>query len=152
MKRLVSYLMGLAAVVLLGAMSTSCSKEEVNEKNIVGKWQSTQVQVRTYEDDKLVSEYVQSCIDWYIGLDLKADGKGFAIEYEGDDYAYTATINWVLMGDKLMISPDGYVDMETTSFTVVSLKNDMLELSLVEEWTENGIKIKDIPTFTFKKL
>ena len=75
--------MGLAAVVLLGAMSTSCSKEEVNEKSIVGKWQSTQVQVRTYEGDKLVDEYMQSCINWYMGLDLKADGKGFTIYYEG---------------------------------------------------------------------
>ena len=151
MKRLVSYLMGLAAVVLLGAMSTSCSKEEVNEKNIVGKWQSTQVQYREYEGDKLVEEGMESCIDWYIGLDLKADGKGFAIEYEGEDYIFTAPINWVLMGDKLMISPDGDVDLDATSFTVVSLKNDMLELSRTSEETYEGIKYKYIQTITFKK-
>ena len=152
MKRLVSYLMGLAAVVLLGAMSTSCSKEEVNEKNIVGKWQSTQVQYREYEGDKLVEEEMRSCIDWYIGLDLKADGKGFAIEYEGDDYIFTAPINWVLMGDKLMISPDGDVDLDATSFTVVSLKNDMLELSRTSEETYEGIKYKYIQTYTLKRL
>lgn len=152
MKRLVSYLVGLAAVVLLSVVSTSCSKEEVNEKNIVGKWQSTQVQYREYEGDKLVEEGMESCIDWYIGLDLKADGKGFAIEYEGDDDIYTAPINWVLMGDKLMISPDGDVDLDATSFTVVSLKNDMLELSQTFEETYEGVKYKGIETYTFKRL
>ena len=152
MKRLVSYLMGLAAVVLLGAMSTSCSKEEVNEKNIEGKWQSTQVQYREYEGDKLVEEGMESCIDWYIGLDLKADGKGFIIEYHGDDDIDTAPINWVLMGDKLMISHDGDVEVYATSFTVVSLKNDILELSRTSEETYEGIKYKYIQTITFKKL
>lgn len=152
MKRLVNYLVGLAAVVLLSVVSTSCSKEEVNEKNIVGKWQSTQVQYREYEGDKLVEEGMESCIDWYIGLDLKADGKGFAIGYEGDDDIYTAPINWVLMGDKLMISPDGDVELDATSFTVVSLKNDMLELSRTYEYTYEGIKYKDIETYTLKRL
>ena len=59
----------------------------------------------------------------------------------------TIQINWVLMGDKLMISAG-----ETLTFDVISISGSLMVLETTEEETYNGIKYKYVSTINFKKI
>jgi hypothetical protein len=51
MKKILMFLTGL---VTIGLFSVSCSKDEMNERNLEGKWQSTKFVYEEYEAGKLV--------------------------------------------------------------------------------------------------
>lgn len=53
MKKTLKVMMGLVTVLLSFAAS-SCSKDEMNEKNLEGKWQITSVDFKEYKEGKLV--------------------------------------------------------------------------------------------------
>ena len=149
MKRTLQFLIGLVAIAL---SSVSCSKDEMNEKNIEGKWQSTKVAYEYYEAGKLVEEGSASCVDWYHGFNFKSDGTGQHIFYEsGESETYQMT--WVTMGEKLMVTVDlGDQDKETMTFDIVEIKSDSMILSLVYEDTYNGVKTKEVETYYFKRI
>lgn len=146
MKKIMRILAGVASVLLL--CSASCSKDETNEKNLEGKWQSTSYSWSEYEAGKLVEEGSESCIDWYVGLYFKADGTGQEIFF-GEGESDTTPITWVIMGDKLMITDP---DDDTVTFDIVEIKSNTMTLSLVEEYTEDGIQCRGITTYYFKKI
>ena len=151
MKRTIKVLMGLVCGVLLSLSTSSCSKDEMNEKNLEGKWQSVSYKYKEYEADKLVDEYSQTCVDWYIGFNFKSDGTGQVIYYEeGESDTYQMT--WVIMGDKLMVTEYDGEDSETMTYEIIEIKNNSMALSVTDEWTENGIKCRDILTYSFKKI
>lgn len=149
MKRTLHFLFGLVAI---GLLSVSCSKDEMNEKSIEGKWQSTKLSYEYYEAGKLVEEGTESCIDWYYGFNFKSDGTGQQIYYEsGDSETYQMT--WVTMGEKLMVTTDyGDDDVETVTFDIVEIKSNSMILSIVDEYTSNGEKQKEVSTYYFKKI
>jgi len=149
MRKLFNCLTGLVAIVLLSSVSVSCSKDEKNENKIVGKWQSTSITYTEYEVDKLVYEESETCIEWYIGLNLKSDGTGQIIEYE-DGSSSTGQITWVIMSDKLMVTAAN--ESKTETFDIVEIGRNSMTLSITEEYTENGVKHTDIETIYFKKL
>ena len=146
MKRnLFRVLTGLFLGVLSVMSLSSCSKDDMNEKNIVGNWQSTSITVKVYEAGKLVSDRTENCVDYYIGFNFKSDGTGQFVLHEGDE-TETAQITWVLMGDKLMIS-DGDI-----TFDVISISGSLMVLEMTEEDTYDGIKYKYVVSFNFKKI
>ena len=150
MKRLFKIFMGLIAGVLLSFATSSCSKDEMNQKNIEGKWQSTSLIFKEYEAGKLVNEETETCIDSYIGLNFKSDGTGQIIRYEEGE-SDTTQMTWIIMGEKLMIT-EYDVEPEELTFDIVKIKSNSLVLSLTEEYTSSGVQCKDISICNFKKI
>ena len=148
MKRILHFFIGL---VTIGLLSISCSKDESNEKSIVGKWQSTSISYEGYEAGKLVYEGSQTCLDWYLGFIFKSDGTGQLIDYEGKPDI--CQMMWVIMGDKLIVTEyiGGEAD-DVYAFEIVEIKSDSMILKLTEEYTSNGIKYKEISTYRFKRI
>ncbi|MGN0194895.1 MAG: hypothetical protein ACI4AE_00375 [Candidatus Cryptobacteroides sp.] len=140
-------LTGLTIAVLSLMGISSCNKEDSSDKNIVGKWQSTTISFKEYEAGKLVYEESISCIDYYLGFSFKDDGTGQVIVYDEGE-SDTSLMNWVIMGDKLMITETS----STTTFDIISINGGSMVLELSEEYTNGGIKQKDVSTITFKKI
>ena len=138
----------MIGLVTIGLISVSCSKDEMNEKNVEGKWQSTKVAYEYFEAGKLVEEGSESCIDWYMGFNFKSDGTGQSIFYEGGE-AETYQMTWVIMGEKLIVSDE---DSDTLTFDIVEIKSSSMILSIVYEDVYNGVKQKDVTTYHFKKI
>lgn len=149
MKRnLIRVLTGLFLAVLSVMSMSSCSKDEMNEKNIVGKWQSTSMTVKEYVAGKLVAEQSVNCVDFYIGFNFKSDGTGQMINYEGGE-SETLHGTWVIMGDKLMLTATDY---GTETFDLISINGSSMTLELTEEYTEEGVKCSVVTTVYFKKI
>lgn len=150
MKKILMFLTGL---VTIGLFSVSCSKDEMNERNLEGKWQSTKFVYEEYEAGKLVGEKSQTCIDWYLGFNFKSDGTGQYISYEEGE-SYTCQLTWVIMGDKLMVTLvyTGDEESDTLTFNIVEIASSSMTLSMVDEYTSDGVKCKDVETYYFKKI
>ena len=148
MKRTLKFLIGLVTIGLFCMTSVSCSKDEMNEKNIEGKWQSTKVAYEYYEAGKLLEEGMESCIDWYFGFNFKSDGSGQIIYYESGESG-SSQMTWVIMGEKLIIT---YEDKETQTFDIVEIKSNSMILSMVWEGIYNGVKEKEVETYHFKRI
>lgn len=148
MKRnLFRVLTGLFLGVLSVMSLSSCSKDEMNEKNLIGKWQSTSITVKVYEAGKLVSDRTENCVDSYVGFNFKSDGTGQFVEYEEGE-SETIQITWVLMGDKLMVT-----DGETSTLDVISITGNLMTLEITaDEDIRNGIMYKWVVTINFKKI
>ena len=151
MERTVKILMGLIAGVLMIFATSSCSKDEVNEKNIEGKWQSTNVNYKEYKAGKLVNEESETCIEWYLGFNFKSDGTGQIISYSERE-SETFQITWVIMGEKLMLTQYEEGESYTVTFDIIQLNSSSMTLSLTEEYTSDGVQCKDIITYNFKKI
>ena len=151
MKKSIKIFMGLIAGVLLSFATSSCSKVEINENNIEGKWQSTSASYKVYEADKLVSEESEACIDWYLGFYFKSDGTGQVVNYEnGKPDTYKMT--WVIMGEKLMVKLNFGEESETVTYDIVEIKSDSMALSETYEYTLNGVQCKEVETYYFNKI
>ena len=131
--------------------TSSCSKDEVNEKNIEGKWQSTNVNYKEYKAGKLVNEESETCIEWYLGFNFKSDGTGQIISYSERE-SETFQITWVIMGEKLMLTQYEEGESYTVTFDIIQLNSSSMTLSLTEEETVDGVQYKDIITYNFKKI
>lgn len=151
MERTVKILMGLIAGVLMIFATSSCSKDEMNEKNIEGKWQSTNVNYKEYEAGKLAYEESETCIEWYLGFNFKSDGTGQIISYEEGE-SETIQITWVIMGEKLMITQYVEGESDTITFDIIQIKSSSMTLSITDEYTYDGVQCKDITTYNFKKI
>lgn len=152
MKRTFKFFVGLVTIALFGMASVSCSKDEMNDKNIEGKWQSTKYTFEYYEGSTLVEEGSESCINWYLGFNYKSDGTGQIISYS-DGESDTSQMTWVIMGDKLMLTFDyGDGDTETMTFDIVEIKSNSMILSMTSEYTNEGVKEKEVVTYYFKKI
>lgn len=139
-------MVGLAILVLSGGVSVSCSKDEMNERKIVGKWQSESCNYKVYKAGELVYEESETCIGWYIGFNFKDDGTGQAINYEEGD-SETLQVTWVVMGDKLMVTNDG-----TVTFDIVDVSSKSMTLTTTDEYTEQGLSYKDVVTYNLVKI
>lgn len=148
MKRnLFRVLTGLFLGVLSVMSLSSCSKDDMNEKNIVGNWQSTSITTKVYEAGKLVSDGTENCVDSYVGFNFKSDGTGQFVEYEEGE-SETIQITWVLMGDKLMVT-----DGETSTLDVILITGNLMTLEITaDEDIRNGIMYKWVVTINFKKI
>lgn len=147
MKRTLQFLIGL---VTIGLFTVSCSKEDMNDKNIEGKWQSTKIIYEYYEDGKLTGEKSETCIDWYYCFNFKSDGTGQEIYYErGESVTYQMT--WVTMGDKLMLTIiDSQGESHPGTFDIIEIKSNSMILSSV--WEDDGGLEKEVETIHFKKI
>lgn len=139
-------LAGLFLGVLPFISLSSCTKDDLSDENIIGKWQSTSITYQEYESGKLTGEKSVKCVDFYFGLHLKSDGTGQWIKYDGDE-SYTIQITWVIMGDKLMLSTEG-----TLTYNIISLNGKSMTLEYVEEEIYDGIKYKYITKIYYKKI
>ena len=147
MKRFVKLFAGLLSMAAV--LSTVSCEKEVSDTNLVGKWQSTSIVEQTYEGDKLIGEYSESCIEWYIGFNFKDDGTGQFMEVEGND-SEVISCEWVLMGNKIILSSKE--ESESISYEVVAITSSSMTLKMVEEYTSDGVKKKYVSTFYFSKI
>ena len=151
MERTFKILMGLIAGVLMIFATSSCSKDEMNEKNIEGKWQSTNENYKRYEAGKLEYEDSRTCIEWYIGLNFKSDGTGQLIRYSERE-SETIQITWVIKGEKLMLTQYKEGEPNTVTFDIIQIKSSSMTLSMIVEYTDDGVQYKEIITYNFKKI
>ena len=149
MERTVKILMGLIAGVLMIFATSSCSKDEMNNKNIEGKWQSTDVNYKKYEAGNL--EYEDSGASTDIGLNFKSDGTGQLIGYSERE-SKTIQITWVIMGEKLILTQYKEGESHTVTFYIIQIKSSSMTLSMIEEYTDDGVQYKEIITYNFKKI
>ncbi|MBO5420087.1 MAG: lipocalin family protein [Bacteroidales bacterium] len=147
MKRFVKLFAGLLSMAAV--LSTVSCEKEVSDTNLVGKWQSTSIVEQSYEGDKLIGEYSESCIEWYIGFNFKDDGTCQLMEVEGND-SEVISCEWVLMGNKLILSSKE-AD-ESVSYEVVAITASSMTLKMVEEYTSDGVKNKYVSTIYFSKI
>ena len=151
MKRTLQVLMGLITGILLCFTTSSCSKEEMNEKNLEGKWQSTSVRSQGFDAGKLVYDETSNCVDWYLGFNIKSDGTGQLISYEEGESSISQ-MTWVLMDNRLIITIESDGESGSMTFDIVEIKSKSMILSETDEYVENGIQCKDVATYTFKKI
>lgn len=130
-------------------MVLSCSKEKMNERNIIGKWQSTQVTYEIFADDIPVISTTEFCDGWYLAITFKEDGTGQVILHGKEGEADMEAIKWALLKNELFITADG----ETRSCDVISMgKNEMILSISEEEAPQNGAKRKEVVKITFRKI
>lgn len=130
-------------------MVLSCSKEKMNERNIIGKWQSTQVTYEIFVNDRLGISTTEFCDEWYLAMSFKEDGTGQIIVQDKDGATDIEAIKWALLKNELFITVYG----ESQSCDVVSMeKNEMILSISEEEDLLNGAKRKDVVKITFRKL
>lgn len=149
MKRnLFRVLAGLFLGVLSVMSLSSCSK------NIVGKWQSTNITHKMYEAGKFVPHDTEmdiliDSLEYNEGFNFKSDGTGeHFIGLGALGVSDTTQITWELIGDKLMIvSDDG-----TLAYDVISISGSLMVLEATEGETDGGIKRERVVTYNFKKI
>ena len=149
MERTVKILMGLIAGGLMIFATSSCSKDEMNIKNIEGKWQLTSENYKKYEAGKI--EYENSGTSTDFGLNFKSDGTGQMIRYSERE-SETIQITWVIMGEKLMLTQYKEGEPHTVTFDIIQIKSSSMTLSMIEEYTSDGVQYKEIITYNFKKI
>ena len=146
MKKVLKLAALFAAAALAFALS-SCSKDEMNEKRIVGKWQTVSVSGKEYEGEKLVGDYSSNFTTSYMVYIFNSGGTG-NVMYVEDNNSEVASIKWVILGDKLTVS----FDNDTELWEIIYLKGNSMILSMTDEYVYNGVKCRDILTATFKKI
>lgn len=145
MKKTLKVMMGLVTVLLSFAAS-SCSKDEMNEKNLEGKWQITSVDFKEYKEGKLVEEFKDGQDTWVEDLVFKSDGTGQMVSRKG-----IFPITWVVMEEKLMITVSYGGDPDTTIFDIVEIKGKSMIISeTLEEYMD--VQYKWVYTYNFEKI
>lgn len=134
----------MMAVVCVGL--SSCSKDdgekapEINQANLIGKWQSTWERVHKIVDGKEV-----------VISDESHTGSIREFKADGTCTAYGESCRWSLKDNKLTLSySDGYSDV----LTVNELTANKLILAF-EDWDntdDGGLELDDITTTTYKKI
>jgi hypothetical protein len=58
------------------------------------------------------------------------------------------------MGDKLMVTLvyTGDEESDTLTFNILEIASSSMTLSMVDEYTSDGVKCKDVETYYFKKI
>ena len=140
----------LAVIATLFTAVSCLEKDNLNESNIYGKWMATEWSLHEYVNEKLTestTHYAES--DYNIYYQFTNDGKGQYVEIE-EGYPYVKEIkSWVLLDDSLVIA---YEDGDTETFKITYLNRSDLQMSEIDEYTEDGQKFKDIYSITLKKI
>ena len=150
MKTLFRFFAVFCAAVAMILSFSSCSKDSVKEKKLVGKWKSESYKYYEYDKDGNVvyeeSEYYTG--DDYYVFDFNEDGSGFMITSDEGDIDSTPC-TWVLVEGKLTVTVKigSYSDNMTFALESVSATKAVLVDSEVES---DGTSWKE--EYVFKKL
>lgn len=138
----------MMAVVCVGL--SSCSKDndekspEINQANLIGKWQSTWEKVIEIKDGKEVVTFDEGNTLRF--WEFKADG---TCTQDGDSKVY----KWTLKDNELTI-----IDSNMTEYTDIYIVKELAANKLVlafEDWDntdDGGTELDDITIFTYKKI
>lgn len=137
----------MMAVVCVGL--SSCNKDdeekapEINQANLIGKWQSTWERVHEIQNGKEVTISDEAYTDGF--WEFKADG---TCTQDGDSQLY----KWVLKDNELTIIDD------VRDFTDIYIVKELAASKLVlvfEDWDntdDGGEELDDATTTTYKKI
>ena len=137
----------MMAVVCVGL--SSCNKDdeektpEINQANLIGKWQSTWERVHEIQNGKevVLSDEANTNRFW----EFKANG---TCTQDGDSQLY----KWSLKDNELTIIDD------VRDFTDIYIVKELVASKLVlafEDWDntdDGGEELDDVTTFTYKKI
>lgn len=138
----------MMAVVCVGL--SSCSKDddeklpEINQANLIGKWQSTWEKVIEIKDGKEVVTFDEDNTLRF--WEFRADG---TCTQDGDSKVY----KWTLKDNELTI-----IDSNMTEYTDIYIVKELAANKLVlafEDWDntdDGGTELDDITIFTYKKI
>lgn len=138
----------LTALMVVGILLSSCSKDDNESVSIVGSWKSTKRVVETFKDG--VSQgNTQEVIDSnnYSILTFKTDGR-FSDKVVSSGSNYTEEGAYTTKDNVLSVKYDGNTDFDLTNFT---LTNSTLVIVFTEEYTTGGSKYKDVVTNTYSR-
>ena len=154
MKKVLKLADCFVVAALVFALS-SCSKDEMNEKRIVGEWQSTNVNYKNYEkkydgDYTLMKNISEDCIGWNVTFVFNGNGKGSVIN-NTDGKTELKSMTWEVMKDRLYCN---LTDDDVAVFSIDFLKGDKMVLTFTDEYqlVYFGAVYKDVMTYTFKKM
>lgn len=138
----------MMAVVCVGL--SSCSKDddektpEINQANLIGKWQSTWERVHEIQNGKEVVTFDEANTNRF--WEFKADG---TCTQDGDSKLY----KWSLKDSELTIIDDNIKEF-TDIYIIKELATNKLVLAF-EDWDntdDGGEVLDDVTTFTYKKI
>ena len=103
---------------------------------ILGSWTMEHINIQNYEDGKLLSERKLYATEGAsLILEFKEGGEGCALNLDGSNPTPEA-YKWKLIGDSLIL----FFESDASHIDVLTLTNDMLDLSLMNETYDNGVK------------
>lgn len=139
----------LTALVVIGTLFTSCSKDDNEIPSIVGSWKITSNISEQFKDG--VSQGIESnSIDAnnYSIVTFKNDGTFSYFEVSSNDGSSTDPGTFTIKDNVLYIKYDGETDIDSSPFT---LTNDTLVLTFIEEFTSGGIAFKYLINITLSR-
>ena len=139
MKNLIKCFNGLIVMVAMMLTMSSCTKEVAElsgDAQIIGSWTMEYINIQNYEDGKLVSETkMYATEDSSFTMEFKEGGEGSALNFDASNPTPEPD-NWKLIGDSLIL----FFDSDASHIDVWTLTHDRLELSLMTETVESGVK------------
>ena len=139
MKKLINFFKGLAVVMTVIFASSSCTKvvsESSAEEKILGVWTLEHINVQNYENDKLMSEKKMYATEGTsLTMEFKEGGEGCALNLDATNPS-PEPYKWKLIGNSLIL----FFDSDATHIDVWSLTNERLDLSLMNETYEAGVR------------
>ena len=135
----------MKGVIVATAMiiaASSCTKEAVGpelsmDARIIGSWTMEHINIQNYEDDKLISERKLYATEGEsLVMEFKEGGEGSALNLDASNPS-PELYKWKLIGNSLIL----FFESDASHIDVWSLTNDRLELSLMNESNDSGVKI-----------
>ena len=120
---------------------SSCSKENLAEQWLIGKWEVTSLQT-TYQ--KLVNGVWETLEDetrplgFLVTLDFKINGSGDLWEHSEPNSPGYLPYTWVLSEQNLTIELGDPEDIDILSFEILASSKKAMTLYLEETYTEDG--------------
>ncbi len=139
---------------LIAALCTTllfgCKKESTPDKKqlIIGKWLGVSEQWEDYTNGSLTGSG-NAAAEFDLFFTFKADGTVVEENFEEPTDPSITTYNYVLNGDKLIISLGSNYNEE---LTITELTKTALKFKSEESYTSNGVNYKYIRILVFKKV
>lgn len=138
--------------IIIGMMSfvtSSCTKDDIYQKKIEGKWEITRVTEEEYENGELVySGEAKEQVGFV--LEFKSDGTLMAAIAGGQ--AFPTPASWRIEKRKLIlkgIESDG--NTEELSIDIIELNNSSMILASTYESNDGEVKLKEVVTVYFAR-
>ena len=137
--------------IIIGMMSfvtSSCTKDDMYQKKIEGKWEMTHVTEEVYENGKLV-ESGEGEIEAGTVFEFKSDGT-LIVMVIIDGQTLPIPASWRIENGKLILKGIGLDgNTEELSTDIIELKASSMILSSSEEDNDGEVKIKEVATLYF---
>lgn len=139
MRKLINFFKGFAVVMAVVLASSSCTKvvsEASTESKILGVWTLEHINVQNYENGKLVSEKKMYATEGFsLTMEFKEGGEGSSLNLDAVNPT-PEPYRWKLIDNSLIL----LFDSDASHIDVWSLTDDRLDLSLMSETYESGVR------------